>query len=185
MTERKFSRYFCFFLIAGMLFWSSLFADAQKIILPEANLSVVMPDSWGRAVPSQGYSLLLGKMEPQGKFRANMTLMITHIPALANQTFSLEQLFQSVKNNLNKTLQDKYDNLTPTKMMILEKEILVVTYDILRDDIEMRCKQYYVFSGETRYMFTSVATKANFHLFESDFDSVVQSLQFGQKPAAF
>lgn len=182
MTQKKCSRFLCLFLLGGALLCGSLLADAQKITLAEANLSVIMPDGWGRGVPSQGYSLLLGKMEPQGKFRANMTLMITHIPALANQTFTLEQLFQSVKSNLDKTYQDKYTNLTPVKMVILDKETLAVKYDILREDADMCCKQYYIFSGEYRYMFTAVATKANFHFFESDFDSVVLSLQFGQMP---
>ena len=160
----------------------AIFACEQTITLSDENISVVTPDGWERGVPKDGYSLLLGKMEPNGKFRANMSLMITHIPALANQTIPLQDLFNSVKSNLDKTFQADYANLTPGKMVVLGQEILTTSYDILRGGTPMACKQYYIFREGYRYLFTAIATKDNSPILERDFDAIVQSLRFIRHP---
>jgi len=148
----------------------------QRITIPEGNVSVIIPEGWQRGVPSEGYSLLLGKAEPDTNFRANMSLMITNIPGLSKQPFTLDQLFDSVKGNLDKSFQSGYGNLTRSTMSVLDEEVLTTKYDIYREGADMTCKQYYIFDGDTRYLFTGVASQKNFPNYEKDFDSIVQSV---------
>lgn len=154
------------------------FQQDQRITIPEGNVSVIIPEGWQRGVPSEGYSLLLGKVEPDTNFRANMSLMITNIPGLSKQPFTLDQLFASVKGNLDKSFQSGYGNLTRSTMNVLQKDILAVQYDIYREGANMTCKQYYIFDGDTRYLFTGVASQKNFPNYEKDFNSIVQSVIF-------
>jgi hypothetical protein len=148
----------------------------QRITIPEGKVSVIIPEGWQRGVPSEGYSLLLGKVEPDTNFRANMSLMISNIPGLSTQPFTLDQLFASVKGNLDKSFQSGYGNLTRSTMSVLDEEILTTKYDIYREGADMTCKQYYIFDGDTRYLFTGVASQKNFSNYEKDFDAIVQSV---------
>jgi hypothetical protein len=150
--------------------------QGTKVTIPEGNVSVILPDGWQRGVPSKGYSLLLGTVESDTKFRANISLLITNIPGLSKQPFTLDQLFASSKANLDKTFQSGYGNLTKATMTILEKEILTIAYHIYRKDANMTCKQYYIFFGDTRYLFTGVASQKNFSNYEGHFDAIVQSI---------
>jgi hypothetical protein len=135
-----------------------------------------VPDGWQRGVPSKGYSLLVGTVEPDTKFRANISLLITNIPGLSKQPFTLDQLFASSKANLDKTFQSGYGNLTKSTMKVLDKEILVIQYDIYRKDANMTCRQYYIFVGDMRYLFTGVASQKNFMNYEGHFDAIVNSI---------
>lgn len=152
------------------------FLQEKRVTIPEGNVSVIIPEGWQRGVPSEGYSLLLGLVEPDTKLRANMSLMVTNIPGLSKQSFTLDQLFASSKANLDKSLPSKYGNLTRATMMILDKDILTIKYDILREDINMTCKQYYIFIGDIRYLFTGVASQKNFSKYVIDFDAIVKSI---------
>lgn len=151
------------------------FPQEQRVTIPEGNVSVIIPDGWERGTPSEGYSLLLGIVEPDTKFRANMSLMISNIPGLSKQSFTLDQLFDSVKGNLDKSFQSGYGNLTRSTMKVMEKEILTTKYDIYREGANMTCKQYYIFDGDIRYLLTGVASQKNFLNYEADFDAIVQS----------
>ena len=152
------------------------FSQEKRVTIPEGNVSVIMPDGWERGVPSKGNSLLLGLVEPDTKFRANMSLVITNIPGLSKQPFTLDQLFASSKANLDKSFQSEYGNLTKSTMTVLDKEILAIEYAIFRNNVKMTCKQYYIFKGDIRYLFTGVASQKNFSNYEAGFDSIVESI---------
>ena len=62
-------------------------------------------------------------------------------------------------------------------MKILGNEILVVKYDMLKENITLSCKQYLIFENENRYLFTAVASKKNFGKLEPNFDKIVSSIQ--------
>lgn len=161
------------FVVLFMSQW--IFTQENRITIPEGNVSVVIPAGWARGVPSEGYSLLLGIVEPDTRFRANMSLMITNIPGISQKSFTLDQLFTSIKANLDKSFASGYGNLNRSTKMILGKQALVLTYDIYREGADMTCKQYYIFLGDNRYLFTGVASQQNFPTYERDFDSVVES----------
>ena len=171
------------FKILSLIFLSILFVThsgltaEKRVTTPDGQVSVFQPEGFERGVPPKGYSLLLGFIEPGTKIRANFNLMITNIPGISEQKFTLDQLFASSKANLDKTFQSNYENLTKFIMTVMGKEILAIKYDIQQQNGNFTCKQYYVFSGDNRYLFTAVASQKNFSKYEGQFDSVVSSIQ--------
>lgn len=158
--------------ITGLLVYS----EENRVVIEDGKVSSMIPDKWQRGVPQKGYSLLLGVLEPDTKMRANISLMITNIPGLSNQKFTLDDLFQSSKANLDKTFPS-YTNLTKLSMTVLKNEILAIKYDIPQEDVSLSCKQYYIFDGDDRYLFTGVSSKKNFASYEIHFDNIVQSIK--------
>ena len=153
------------------------FCDEKRITLDDVKLSVVIPEGWERGVPSKGYSLLIGVLEPQTNFRANISLLITKMPGITAKSFTLDALYQSVKANLDKTFQTNYKNLEKLNMTVLGNEILVVKYDMPKENMTLSCKQYFIFENENRYLFTAVASEENFDKLEPKFDKIVSSIQ--------